>query len=169
MLKAKCARRRWRSRLSTPPPCQIPVTMDPAEEPPNLRTAISLAVAGLIGCAGCKRTEQAILFIIGSSGEIQCIHRTIVDGAGSTEADGPQSVDPNGLAGAVINHHAFVLTGERIKSMNPTVTEVADQQAMCELAEIARCSGGSPRRVKPRTMLQAQQKASLRAEHTHEA
>src|ERR1700690_169575 len=53
--------------------------------------------------------------------------------------------------------------------MDPTIAEVADQQAMAERTEVPRRQSNPPRRVEERTMLQPQQESSRNIEHVNEA
>ena len=126
------------------------------------RTAILLAVAGLTHYL--PSTCPAVRYHVRTSGEIQRVGRAAVGCAVPPKLT-LQARRLQGLAGAVVDHHAFMLARKCIAGVN-AIPEVADQQTM-RTCRSPRRGGGAPGRVEPRPMLQATQEASSSVEYAH--
>src|SRR5437016_1748955 len=94
--------------------------------------------------------EEAVLFIVYAGSEKQSVCRS---GAGViAERERPQSV--NGQDGVVrILQEAHEFVGEAVKRGDPTTAEVAHENGVAELTEIARGPNNSPGCIQPSTML----------------
>ncbi len=128
---------------------------------------ILLAIARLLGLGGGQRAQQTVGFIVGTGSEKQGVGLPVVGGTHSAKADSPQAVDGEGLLGDVIDHHAFVVSGEQIEAVDHAIAEVADQQPMREFAEVARRKCRAPGCVEPVSVLQAAQQPPSGIVHTN--
>lgn len=100
---------------------------------------------------GRNRPEQAIRFTVDSCSEEQSVsgsRRPIV-----SKREGPESVD--GQQGVVgIRQESFELVRKTIKRSDPAAAEIADENRIAELAEIASGPYDAPRRIEPVAVLQ---------------
>src|SRR6185503_13931220 len=108
-------------------------------------------------------SEQAVGFVVGTSGEIEGVGRT---GAPTVaEPDAPQAIDRDRpvvrtLQLAVRLPAVF----RRAERVDPAVPEVADEEMVTELAEVRRRPGETPRRVQAATGGDAPMERPVRAE-----
>src|SRR6266704_418011 len=109
----------------------------------------SLLLVAVQAVDGCNGTEETIVFAIDSGGEEQRVGRS--GGSVVGKGERPESVDSqDGIVGILHEAHEFV--GEAVESSNPATAEVADENGVTELTEVARGPDNAPRRVEPGTM-----------------
>src|SRR5260370_9176656 len=115
------------------------------EDRPNLLFVAGAAVEGI------ERGEEAVVFIVDAGGEKQGVRRS-----GSrviSESERPQAIDGHKrIIGILQEADEFV--GEAVECGDPAATEIADEDGVAELAEIARGPHGAPGSVEPIAMLE---------------
>jgi hypothetical protein len=124
-----------------------------------------LFVAVLFGEYGCQRAEEATRFIVGSCGKPQSGRGT--GGAIIAEGQGPNTVDQYpGVVG--IEDEADEFLGEAVEGGDPAAAEIADENGVAELAEVARSPDDSPGSVEPVAVLEATLECTGGAEDSDE-
>src|SRR5882724_12062246 len=114
-----------------------------------------VAVEAVDGSDGAK---EAVLLTVNASGEKQSVgwSSPVFRGSGVAivaEGERPKSVDgENGIVGVL--HEAQEFVSEAVESSNVAATEIADENGVAELAEIASGPHDAPGRVEPRAMLE---------------
>src|SRR5260370_637048 len=123
----------------------LPMRITRREDRPNLLFVAVEAVEG------SERAEEAVVFIVDAGGEKQGVRRS-----GSrviSESERPQAVDGHKrIIGILQEADEFV--GEAIECGNPTPTEISDEDAVAELAQIAAGPHGAPGSAEPIAMLE---------------
>src|SRR5213082_3350744 len=98
----------------------------------NFSWLLFVAVETVYGRDGA---EQAVLFAVDSSGEVERVGRSGC--AVVTERERPQSID--GQDGIVrVFHETQEFVGEAVKGGDPAAAEIADENGVAELTKIAR-------------------------------
>src|ERR1035437_1919116 len=124
-------------------------------------------VAALFGAGSGDLAINSVSFVVRAGGEKQFRGETTIRVLAS-EAQAPESADHYRSAG-LVQERAFQFPADRIEGMDPTIAEVADQEAMAERTEVPRRLSNPPGRVKEGAMLQPQQESSRSIEHVNEA
>ena len=96
--------------------------------------------------------EEAVHLVVGASGEPQSGRGA--GGAVVAEGQGPNSVDEySGVVG--IEDEADEFLGEAVEGGNPAAAEIAHEDGVAELAEVARSPDDSPGSVEPVAVFEA--------------
>ena len=118
--------------------------------------------AALLAAYGRELAQQAIGLVVRPSGEEEFVGGAGI-GIAATEFEGPEALDRNvGVIGTL--QGADHLASQRIESMDSPVTEVANQQAMAENAEIGARHGNSPGRVEVCAVIETRDHVAVRIE-----
>src|SRR5258708_3192996 len=123
----------------------LPMRITRREDRPNLLFVAVEAVEG------SERAEEAVVFIVDAGGEKQGVRgsgsRVISESERQQDRDGQKRI-----IGILKEADEFV--GEAVECGDPAATEIADEDGVAELAEIARGPHGAPGSVEPIAMLE---------------
>src|SRR5450631_26139 len=123
-------------------------------------------VAALFGAGSGDLAIDSVSFVVRAGGEKQ-FRGEATGRVLASEAQPPEPPDRYRRA-ILVEERALQFPANRIEGMDPTVAEVADQQAMAERTEVPRCLSNSPGRVEEGAVLEPQQKFSRNIEHVNE-
>ena len=115
---------------------------------------------------GVDLAEKPMLFVVRAGGEVHAV--LIAASVVVSDHESPESIDDYRIAG-FIRESSSEMAVVAMESVYRSVTKVANQQVVRELAEFMWSYNDSPRRIQNAVRDQPTHQVSVRHEHVHES
>src|SRR5262245_6613299 len=131
----------------------------------HLATLVICVRATLVIFLNLDLSKETVHFVVQARSEEELV--TPAREAIIPERQSPETIDRDRIT-VLVRELALEGPRRKIESIDATIPEVADQQAVAELAKIVRCDHQAPRRVERAMRREASEQIALGIEDTHE-